>query len=342
MSAPRVLLTGASGFIAAHVMDQLLKKGFWVRATVRNEKKKQEILDALPEYTSQLEFVLVPDIAKKGAFNEAVKAEPGLDYIVHTASPFHFHAKDIKKDMLEPAVQGTVGVLEAAKKHAPTVKRIVITSSFASIVDKTKQPGPGGKVYSEKDWNPVTWEEAQEDPETAYLGSKKYAEKSAWDFLEKEKPKFDIVTLCPPMVYGPIINAQNVDSLNTSNEIVYNILSGKCGDDVPPTGTHLWVDVRDLAAAHVKALTAPKAGNQRFLIMADGEYGNQDIADILHKHFPNQPIPKGRPGRGHGMEKGTYYTGDNMKSKEFLRMSYGTLEDMLVPLAKSLLKLEKK
>ena len=69
----------------------------WVRATVRNEKKKQEILDSMSEYTSQLEFAIVPDIAKKGAFNEAVKAQPGLDYIIHTASPFHFHAKDIMK-----------------------------------------------------------------------------------------------------------------------------------------------------------------------------------------------------------------------------------------------------
>ncbi|KZV86952.1 NAD(P)-binding protein [Exidia glandulosa HHB12029] len=319
--SPRVLLTGASGFIAAHVLDQLLKKGYWVRATVRSDRKKQEILSANAQYASQLDFAIVGDISQPGAFDEAVKAEPGLDYIVHTASPFHFHPEDIERDILKPAVQGTLGVLQAAKKFAPTVKRVVITSS---------------------DWNPITWEQALAEPVGAYYGSKTFAEKAAYEFLDNEKPSFDIVTLNPPMVYGPILNSQTAASLNESNTFIYNILTGKTDDGkVPKTGVHIWVDVRDIARAHILALETPAASNQRFLIKADGIYSAQEIADVLRKHFPEQPrIPVGTPGGGLGLKDSDIFLADNSKSKEVLGMQYGSLEEMLIPLAKDLLALK--
>lgn len=71
---------------------------------------------------------------------------PPFDTVIHTASPFHFSVTDTKKDLLDPAINGTTGVLKAIKKSAPSVKRVVITSSFAAIVDSKK---PGGYVYSE-------------------------------------------------------------------------------------------------------------------------------------------------------------------------------------------------
>ncbi|EJD42224.1 NAD(P)-binding protein [Auricularia subglabra TFB-10046 SS5] len=336
--SPRVLLTGASGFIAAHVLDQLLKQGYWVRATVRSEAKKQDILAANAAYASQLDFAIVPDIATKGAFDDAVKAEPALDYIIHTASPFHFNPQDVLKDMLEPAVQGTLGVLEAAHKYAPSVKRIVVTSSFASILDPATAPGPAGKIYTEEDWNPITWEQSQSNNYLAYIGSKKFAEKAAWDFVEREKPGFELIVLNPPMVFGPIINAQSLKSLNTSNAAVYAILSGERGAEIPPTGVHLWVDVRDLASAHVIALTAAGAGNNRFLVKADGEYSNQEIADILRKLFPVQPVPLGTPGTGLAPD---VYQGDNAKSKKLLGLEYKRLEETLADLGKSLISLAK-
>jgi nucleoside-diphosphate-sugar epimerase len=90
-------------------------------------------------------------------------------------------------------------VLHAIKKYAPTVTRVVITSSFASIIDPSKGNWPG-KVYSEADWNPVTIEEADRDPSTGYRASKTLAEKAAWKFVEGEKPNFDIATINPPLV----------------------------------------------------------------------------------------------------------------------------------------------
>jgi nucleoside-diphosphate-sugar epimerase len=118
-----------------------------------------------------------------------------------TASPFHFRVNDTKKDLLDPAINGTTGVLKAIKKYAPTVKRVVITSSFASIVNTAKGAWPG-HVYSEADWNPVTVEEATRDPSTGYRASKTLAEKAAWKFVEEEKPNFTISTINPPLVSG--------------------------------------------------------------------------------------------------------------------------------------------
>lgn len=98
---------------------------------------------------------------------QAVKSNPPFDYVLHTASPFHFNIQDPVKDFLDPAIKGTTGILKAIKAHAPTVKRVVITSSFAAIVNSKQHP----EVYSEKNWNPVTWEEAT-DHSNVYRASK--------------------------------------------------------------------------------------------------------------------------------------------------------------------------
>jgi nucleoside-diphosphate-sugar epimerase len=109
--------------------------------------------------------------------------------------------------LLDPAVIGTTGILKSIKKSAPSVKRVVITSSFAAIVDPGKGNWPG-HVYSEDDWNPITHEEAQESPQAGYRASKTFAEKAAWEFLDKEKPNFTVATINPPLVFGPIVGAR--------------------------------------------------------------------------------------------------------------------------------------
>ncbi|KAL8792831.1 MAG: hypothetical protein Q9195_004560 [Heterodermia aff. obscurata] len=130
----RVLLTGGTGFIAAHVLDLLLEQGHSVVTTVRSEAKARTIKDAHPHVSKEkLDFSIVEDIAQEGAFNEAVKADPPFEIVIHTSSPFHFNVTDVKKDLLDPAIIGTTGLLRAVKQNAPTVKRVVITSSFAAI-----------------------------------------------------------------------------------------------------------------------------------------------------------------------------------------------------------------
>lgn len=85
---------------------------------------------------------------------------------------------------------------------------MVITSSFAAIVNPSKGLWPG-HTYTEEDWSPLTQEEALENPTAGYRASKTFAEKAAWEFLEKEKPNFTIATINPPLVFGPIVSSQS-------------------------------------------------------------------------------------------------------------------------------------
>ena len=136
--------------------------------TVRSDAKGQRILDAHPNTPKEsLSYVIVEDVAKDGAFDEAVKSDPPFDYVLHTASPFHFNVNDPVKDFLDPAVKGTTGILASIKKYVPSVKRVVVTSSFAAIINGNKHE----KVYDENSWNPVTEEEAL-DHSKVYRASK--------------------------------------------------------------------------------------------------------------------------------------------------------------------------
>ena len=256
--------------------------------------------------------------------------------MIHTSSPFHFNVTDTKKDLLDPAIIGTTGILQAIKKSAPTVKRVVITSSFASIIDGSKGNRPG-HTYTENDWNPIAEDEAVQNASNGYRASKTFAEKAAWYFLEKEKPAFTISTLCPPLVLGPIVpNLQSLDSLNTSNQRILNIITGKAKTELPPTGTFIWVDVRDLALAHVKAAESDQAANKRFFVTA-GKFSNEEIADIIREDFPQLKDQLPEKGvKGGGYPEDGLYDYDNSRTKNVLGIKFTALKESIVDTVKSL------
>ena len=159
--------------------------------TVRSKAKGDQILAKhgnLP--AGKLSYDVVSDIAADGAFDkvsvlealradgdtsrwthcglQAVQSDPPFDYVIHTASPFHFKFTDPVEGILNPAINGTTGILKAIKAFAPSVKRVVITSSFAAIVNLVEPPA----VYDESSWNPVTWDVAVADRAQTYRGSK--------------------------------------------------------------------------------------------------------------------------------------------------------------------------
>ncbi|KAJ5194144.1 NAD-dependent epimerase/dehydratase [Penicillium cf. griseofulvum] len=328
----KVLLTGGSGFIAAHIVEILLQHDFDTVVTVRSEEKGKRIIEAHPDVSKEkLSYVIVNDVAKDGAFDEAVKSSPPFDYVIHTASPFHYNVQDPVKDFLDPAIKGTTGILKAIKEYAPTVKRVVITSSFAAIVNGKQHP----KVYSEKEWNPLTWEEAM-DHSQVYRGSKTFAEKAAWAFVEKEKPNFDIATINPPLVFGPIVHYLNsLDTINTSNQRMRNLVQGQMKEKIAPTGNFLWVDVRDVALAHVRAIEVPEAGGERFFVTA-GFFSNKELADIMretHPQLESKLPPAGSPSDF----PENIYDIDNTKSKKVLGLNYRPLKQTVSDAVDSLL-----
>jgi nucleoside-diphosphate-sugar epimerase len=327
---------GGSGFIAAHVLDILLQHGHSVVTTVRSEEKAQKIRDAHPQTpTSKLDFRIVPDIAQPNAFDEAVKID-GLEAVIHTASPFHFNVIDTKKDLLDPAIIGTTGVLKAIKKNAPSVKKVVITSSFAAIVDAGKGNAVG-YTYSEKDWNSITEEQALQNPGFGYRASKTFAEKAAWDFVEKEKPNFTLSTMNPPLVLGPIVHYLNsLDALNTSNQRIRNLITGQFKEEIPDTGVYVWIDVRDLALAHIKAIELPEAAGKRFFVTA-GYFSNRELAEIIRKNFPEyeKELPS-KDVKGGDYPEGGIYKFDNSRTTEVLGIKFRSLEESVVDTVKSL------
>ncbi|KAL8972624.1 MAG: hypothetical protein Q9197_002697 [Variospora fuerteventurae] len=337
----RVLLTGGSGFIAVHVLEALLTQGHSVVTSVRSEAKAQMLRDTFPNIgKDQLDFVYVADIAQEGAFDEAVKSDPPFEWVIHTASPFHFNITDPQKDLLDPAIIGTTGILKAIKKNAPTVKRVVVTSSFAAIFSPKTGNRPD-HTYSENDWNPITLEEAIQDPSSGYRASKTFAEKAAWDFVEKERPNFQIATVwCPqksnpgrthrglqmnpPMVFGPIHpKLQTLDTINTSNQRIRDMMLGKMQDEIPQSGVHVWVDVRDLALAHVRAAERREAAGKRFFVTA-GYFSNRELADHIHELLPEVKIA----AKG-GEFPAEYFKYDNSRTRDILGINFRSLKNMV-------------
>lgn len=330
----KVLLTGGSGFIAAHILELLLKRGHDVVTTVRSEDKASKIRSAHPD--AKLSVVIVPDIAKPDAFDEVVKT-PGLETVLHTASPFHYNWTDPKTELLDPAILGTTSILKAIKQFAPGVKRVVITSSFASILSEAGLKD-ASKVFSEADWNPNTYEDGLKDNKaTSYRVSKTVAERAGWDFVEKEKPNFDLATICPPLVFGPVVHHLNsLSAINTSNARFVDLIQGKMKDEIAPTGVHLWVDVRDVALAHVEAMERPEAGGQRFFVTA-GKFSNRELVDAARKNFPElkDKLP-GENAQGGDYPEGGFPGYDHSRATKVLGIDWIPLEKSTVDTIKSL------
>jgi nucleoside-diphosphate-sugar epimerase len=342
--AQRVLLTGANGFLGSHILSELLDDGFFVRSVVRSQAKADQILRDFPSYKSKMDFGIVPDMTVHGAFNDVVKSSPPFDAVIHQASPFFFASIGNNAEFLDPAIKGTTELLEAIKAHAPDVKRVIYTCSCAAVIDFNAPIGTTPqKVYTAEDWNPVTYEGALVGSKAdAYRASKKYAELAAWNFVKEEKPNFDLVSLNPPMIYGPLKHTvTNVKDINESNARLYNNFINSSKDALlPPGGVHMYVDVRDLAIAHVKAITTPEAANQRILVSSKS-ISSQEISDIFRRAFPEleERTPVGNPGTD-SLPEGAY-TISNEKAKTVLGLKFRTDEECFVELARQLLEIEK-
>ncbi|KAJ9643308.1 Glycine-rich RNA-binding protein 2, mitochondrial [Knufia peltigerae] len=244
MNCPRVLLTGANGFIGAHVLDVLLKNGAFVQAIVRGPEKAARLRKDFSAFEkTRLDFSIVPDITVEGCFDKCMQECQPLDAVVHTAAPL---APTEFSKSLGPMLQGTLEILRSVSRHAPTVKRVVITGSFSSIGNVLDIQN-GGIVYSSDSWNPITMEQAKfSHGEVAYWAGKTIAEKAAWEFVQNEKPPFELVVLCPTAVYGPLRHSiDSIKDLNSSNNHLYeNFFASSKELPVPEDYVQSSVDVR--------------------------------------------------------------------------------------------------
>jgi dihydroflavonol-4-reductase len=273
-----VLVTGGTGFIGLHCLQQLLDKGYKVRTTIRSESRKQEVLEAMKKHSSNcenLEFYIA-DLLKDDGWKEAVE---GSKYVLHVASPFFLGEPENEDVFIKPAVEGTLRVLKACADA--DVQKVVLTSSFAAV-------GYGHprekEVYTEEDWSSVDGEIS------AYAKSKTLAEKAAWEFVEnlEESKKFDLTVINPVAVTGPMLTSD----IGSSNDFLLKLISGSM--PACPKIHMGYIDVRDVAKAHIFSMTEEKTNGER-IIVSENEMFFAEVGKTLNeagfKKSPTKELP---------------------------------------------------
>ncbi|KAK6823180.1 hypothetical protein RU639_006032 [Aspergillus parasiticus] len=318
-SGEHVLLTGANGFVASHILAILLERGYAVTATVRSQQKADDIIKTHSSWKGRINFVIVSDFTSQGPFNAIFEnLKVPFTYIIHTASPLNFNVKNIQKEMIEPAVMGTTQILESAHRHGGTsLKRFVLLGSAVSVLNSFEDMSREGRPYTEEDWNPVTATQAIERQDTVlgYNVSKTEAEDAAWKFMKTNNPVFDLAVINPDIITGPMIHPiSGPGSINETNHFaIASFIDGTNPkvEDVRFPFYH-FVDVRDVARSHVDALTNPAAGGKRILLIS-GLITPQLVVNIIRKHFPalRDKVPEGKPDQV--LPDGVHPTGWDMR-----------------------------
>lgn len=272
-----VAVTGASGYVAAEVVYQLLEKGYTVHGTVRNKSKSQDLVEAfsVDGKPNPRLVIFEADLLKEGSFDEAFK---GVDYVLHTASPVIVQSENPQKEIVGPALNGTKNVLASVEKF-DTIKQIVITSSVVAIMNSTEDPN---YICDEKDWNNQTSVES-----SPYPHSKVLAEKAAWDWYKGKENKIKLSIINPSFVLGRV-HFKRTESFGIN--LVRSLISGDFHENGAPGAlNYSIVNIRDVADAHIKSFELGKTG--RFIVSTRDPVPLLELSEYLKKDFPNNPLP---------------------------------------------------
>lgn len=333
-----VLVTGGSGYIGSFCVLALLADGHTVRTTVRDLKKEpavREMLRAGGAPADAKVTVLQADLQQDNGWREAVE---GCDYVLHVASPTLTSLSRNDDDMVGPARGGVLRVLRAA--HAAGVKRVVLTSAFGAV-------GMGhpekSRVFTEADWSNVDGGIAP------YQKSKTLAEKAAWDFVA-EHTDLELAVVNPVGVFGPVLGPDYSPSLG----LLQRMLDGEL--PALPKFAMGYVDVRDVADLHLRAMTDPAAAGERFLAISGHSLWVRDIAAILRDRLgdraakvPTRELPvwtaralaRVNPGlRILRPQLGKNFDATSKKAQDMLGWSPRPIEDTIADTAESLLALQ--
>jgi len=325
-----ILVTGGTGYIGSWLVKELLEKSYTVRMTVRDKTRgdKYRQFDPITASAPGKLELWEADLLKEGSFDLAAK---GADAIIHVASPFTLRFKNAQKDLLDPALLGTRNVLNAATRSG-TVKKVVLTSSVAAVHgDNIDMQELGLSEFTEEQFNASS--SATHQP---YSYSKVIAEKEAWK-LAQSQSQWSLVVINPSFVLGPsLTRSSDSESLNLMNDI----LRGKFFFGAPDLYFG-FVDVRDVAHAHVLALEKEDAAGRH--ILAERTMSLMGLTEAIEKLFPGKyRLPKmkapklmlmllgglfGVTARFVKRNVGYPIRINTNRSREELRLSYRNFED---------------
>ncbi len=265
-----------TGFLGSHTTIQLLNKGYKVVGSLRDLNRTDAIRQVIGKHTDQLEnlSLVEADLNKPETWEPLME---GIEFVQHIASPFPRTLPKREEELIRPAKEGTLAILEAAAKAG--VKRLVLTSSSGVILyGKTK--GKRNGVFTEETWTDPT----NIQDTTPYFRSKTIAEKAAWAFLERDASQLELTTLYPGAILGPVLE----QDYGTSANIIIKMLNGSM-PAIPRIGFD-FVDVREVADLQIRAMELPEAANQRFIGSA-GFLTFMEVVDILREAYPDKRLP---------------------------------------------------
>jgi nucleoside-diphosphate-sugar epimerase len=267
----QVLVTGATGFIAGHCIAQLLQAGYAVRGTIRSGTDStdlQRVFEPFMQTSSRLELVTA-DLTKDEGWREAVE---GCRWVIHVASPVPAGLPKDEREVLEPALNGTLRILRVAAIAG--VRRTVLTSSLGAIISGHSDYS---RVLDESDWSDV------QGNITLYAKSKTLAERAAWDIVSDltGERRMELAVISPGVVFGPLLAGQKT---STSVNIIRKMMSGKYLGS--PRYKMAIVDARDVASAHLSAMVAPQAAGKRYCCLAGVLWARQ-VAETLARQYAN-------------------------------------------------------
>jgi dihydroflavonol-4-reductase len=262
-----VLVTGGTGFIAQHCILALLVQGYRVRTTLRTPAREVEVRAYLKvggaEPGERLSFVTA-DLEDDRGWTEAVA---GCAYVLHGASPTPSGDYASEDEWIIPAVEGNFRILRAARDAG--VKRVVLTSAFGAVGMGHK---PMSRPFNETDWTELN------DKVAPYQKSKTLSERAAWNFIAAEGRGMELSAVNPTAVMGPVLGADYSHSIR----LIKQMLDGLPGCPKVNSG---FVDVRDVADLHLRAMTHPAANGERFLAIAGDGLWMREVAAVLKRRM---------------------------------------------------------
>jgi nucleoside-diphosphate-sugar epimerase len=322
-----IVVTGANGFIASHVVDQLLQAGYRVRGTVRSTKRGGWTVDYFNgKYgAGKFELIEVPEMGDPGAFDEAVKGAAGY---IQMATPV---MESYDPNVAVPnVVNGVLNGLKAAASE-PSIKRFVMTSS--STAAASPQPNKEFSVTPET-WNDEVVKQAWIPPYKGvqkkldvYTATKTESEKAAWKWVKENKPGFVLNAVLPNANMGKVLDVKGQGAPSTVGWIKALWDGFEGNEDLKENPPQYFVNVQDTARVHVGALLYPDVNNERLFAWA-APYNWNDILAILRKLYPDREFIQDIPDLGRDLSKVANERAEELV-KRFGRPGWTSLEDSI-------------